>query len=137
MRLVLMPVFAALLAVPVRDRHEQPEQADLVGSYALYTPNANPEGTAVAMMRIVSQDGKRFVIRIAAPTGNPSVDWQGKGVIDGKEGHYDWVFPNGWSGRTTITIDASGHLKGQVRGSGIDWDYIGKRVEGPVKMPGR
>src|SRR5438552_18860343 len=125
MRSLMLPVLAALLpspAVPVRDRPEPPQFPDLVGTYGLYAPN-DPDVTAVPMMRIVSQDGNRFVIRIAVPSGNPAVDWQGRGVIDGNQGHYDWVFPDGKTGRTTIRLDADGHLRGQVRGSGIDWDY--------------
>ena len=140
MRVLMIPVLAALstsLAVPVRERPGPPDPPDLVGTYRLWHPNAYPLGASTAHMKITLQDGNRFTISIAQPTGSPGVDWQGHGVIDGKRGHYDWVFPNGWTGRTTITIDADGNLRGQVRGSGIAWDYIGKRDEGPVEVPRR
>lgn len=53
--------------------------------------------------------------------------WTAQGVFDGTNGYYDWVFTDGRRGRTTIRMDASGALHGQVRGAGIDWDYVATR----------
>jgi len=109
------------------------EQADLVGSYVLY-PDANTSGPGAAQMSISAQRGGQFLVGIAVPTGNPGMDWEGRGTIDGKKGHYDWVFPDGKKGRTTISITADGMLLGEVRGADIDWNYVGKRLEGPLKL---
>jgi hypothetical protein len=107
-----------------------PKSPDLTGIYTLH----NAAGQALALMRISNVRGSEFAVGIAEPTGNPGIDWKGHGTIHGKDGHYDWTFPDGKQGRTTIRIDADGNLVGQVRGAGIDWDYVGKRREGPVRL---
>jgi len=53
--------------------------------------------------------------------------WRGHGTFDGQRGYYDWLFTNGKAGRTTIQLLRPGVLAGQVRGGGIDWDYIATR----------
>jgi hypothetical protein len=107
-------------------------QPQLVGTY-----NLSPKGFkgVVARMTISAQHGSQFLIGIDTPIGVAGVDWEGRGVITGKDGHYDWVFPDGKTGTTTITIDENGNLVGQVRGAGIDWDYVAQRVQGPIKIP--
>lgn len=85
-------------------------------------------------MSIVAQQGRQFLVGSALPTSNPALDWEGRGTIEGNKGHYDWVFQNGARGRTTLTVEANGHLLGQVRGAGMDWDFIGKRLDGSVKL---
>jgi hypothetical protein len=125
-------------AVPIPDRPEtRRTHPDLVGTYALYARDGDLTAESYTFMKISQQQGSEFVIGIAKPTGHAGMDWKGRGIINGKQGHYDWVFPDGKTGRTTITIDADGNLCGQVRGSGIDWDYVAKRREGPVKLPER
>jgi len=110
------------------------EHLDLVGTYAIY-PKGEVTPGPFAMLNISAQRGGQFLVGIALPTGNPSVDWEGHGAIEGEKGYYDWTFPDGKKGRTTITVTADGNLLGEVRGAGIDWDYVGKRLEGPVKAP--
>src|SRR5262245_20527434 len=80
-------------------------------------------------MKIWNQRGNTFQVGMANPTGLPAVDWEGRGVIEGDRGHYDWIFGDGKVGRTTFTVDKNGHIHGQVRGSGIDWDYFGRRAD--------
>ncbi len=111
------------------------EYPDLVGTYGLYPSQADTAGAPNAVMCISTQQGNQFTIGIAVPTGHAGLDWEGRGSIDGKGGHYDWVFVDGKAGRTTFIVDADGNLRGKVRGGGIDWDYVGKRREGPVKLP--
>jgi hypothetical protein len=120
-------------AVPVRDRAVQ-EQPNLVGTYALYR-KGDATRTPIAMMAITDQKGGRFVVGIAQLTGQPAVDWEGRGTLEGSQGSYDWVFQDGKSGRTTFTLDADGNLHGQVRGSGIDWDYVANRLPGLTPRP--
>ncbi len=111
-----------------------PAYADLTGTYALFQAD-NPAQGPIGHMRISSQQGRKFSVGIAEPTGNPKVDWEGRGVIDGDKGYYDWDFPDGKKGRTTISIDSKGQLRGQVRGTKINWDYIGRREEGAIRLP--
>jgi hypothetical protein len=83
-------------------------------------------GKVVGYMKISAQRGSKFSIGIASPTGNPTQDWKGDGVVKGDEGYYDWVFTDGKKGRTTFNIDEAGNLHGKVRGSGINWDYVAR-----------
>src|SRR5688572_16686911 len=80
---------------------------NLEGIYAI-SHEGNPTGVGFAKMKIWNQRGNTFLIGIAEPTGNGGVDWQGRGVIDGERGHYDWAFPDGKHGRTTFTFDKDG-----------------------------
>jgi hypothetical protein len=86
-------------------------------------------------MRISKQSGNQFLIGIAYPIGDPAIDWKGSGVVDGNDGYYDWVFPDGKKGRTTFRIDKFGNLHGMVRGSGIDWDYEAQREIEVIQPP--
>lgn len=114
-----------------REEKETGSPPLLTGIYALFPAN-NPSGGPTARMSISSRQGREFTVGIAKPTGNPKYDWEGRGVIDGDEGYYDWVFEDGKRGRTTIRIDSAGQLRGQVRGAGIDWDYIGWHEQSPA-----
>lgn len=98
----------------------------IAGTYDLFFAN-NPKSVSGCVLTITSQVGNTFKIGIAEPTGNKGFDWWGEGVINGRKGYYDWWFPDGKKGRTTFTIDEKGQLHGQVRGSNIDWDYLGRR----------
>ncbi len=100
--------------------------ANITGNYVLYR-EGDLLGKVVGYMRISAQRGSQFSIGIASPTGNPTQDWQGKGVVEGAGGYYDWVFTDGKKGRTTFRIDKSGNIHGMVRGSGINWDYVARR----------
>lgn len=62
------------------------------------------------------------------PTGNPAYDWTGRGKVTGNSGSYTWRFEDGKTGQTTFRVDKAGNLHGQVRGSGINWDYIGRKI---------
>jgi hypothetical protein len=104
---------------------EQPKNVrDLTGLYSLAYKGS--DGSGVVQMKIWNQTGDTFRVGIAVMTGNPSVDWEGRGVIDGDRGHYNWTFPDGKSGTTTFTLDKDGRIHDQVRGGGIDWDYVGE-----------
>lgn len=98
---------------------------NITGNYALYQKGNT--GKVVGHMRISGQSGNKFSIGIASPTGNPANDWEGEGVIEGSGGYYSWRFKDGKTGRTTFSIDQAGNLHGQVRGSGINWDYVARR----------
>lgn len=111
-----------------------PAYANLIGTYELI-PALKPTRGVTARMRVSSQDGREFTVGAADASGDPKRDWSGRGVIDGAEGYYDWAFGDGKKGRTTFRIDSQGRLQGQVRGAGIDWDYIGRRVEGAISLP--
>jgi hypothetical protein len=131
--------FASVDAKPARPLYEPEEwreHLDLAGTYDLYR-NANQTGPSGARMKIWAQQGNQFSIGIAEPTRSGAVDWEGHGTINGNQGHYDWVFPDGKRGRTTFIIDVDGNLHGQVRGSGIDWDYVARRIGKPVQAPKR
>lgn len=99
--------------------------SDLAGVYELSIAG---DLSVVARMRITGRSKTEFDVGIAEPTGDPSVDWTGRGTFKGSSGHYDWTFPDGKTGRTTLSIDADGRLLGQVRGAGIDWDYMARRT---------
>jgi hypothetical protein len=112
---------------PFEPEPPRPER-NLEGTYGC-SYEGSPPGSGVVRLKIWNQRGNSFLVGIAEPTGNPTIDWEGRGVLDGERGHYDWTFPDGKQGRTTFTIDKDGHLHGSVRGGGIDWDYVGRRVE--------
>lgn len=99
---------------------------NISGDYVLYQ-EGDLSGKIAGHMRITSQQNGQFLIGIANPTGNPITDWQGKGVVEGTEGYYDWFFNDGKWGRTIFSIDESGNIHGKVRGSGLNWDYIARR----------
>ena len=101
---------------------------DLVGTYMVAYSTDVKFGNVVHL-KIWNQRGNTFNIGIAERTGSRSMDWEGQGIIDGDRGHYDWVFRDGKAGRTTFTIDKNGIFHGQVRGGGIDWDYIARRAD--------
>jgi hypothetical protein len=103
-----------------------PKPRQLEGTYRLSHKNDAARIGLVAL-KIWGQQGNTFQVGIDAPTGNPGIDWEGRGVINGDQGYYDWVFPDGKRGRTTFTVDKDGVVHGQVRGGGIDWDYVGIR----------
>jgi RNA polymerase sigma factor (sigma-70 family) len=111
------PVAAVNAQTPMAPKGDPP---NLVGVYSLYS-STNTDASIAATMEIPAQLGGQFLI------GDKTQGWEGRGVIEGKKGYYDWVFTDGKSGRTTFTVDADGNLQGQVRGSGIDWDYVAKR----------
>lgn len=121
-------------AVPPTDK--QAAAPDIAGTYLLYR-EGDMHGRVLAKMRIKDQEGRLFKIGIAVPTGDPARDWQGRGLIRGAEGLYDWGFGDGKRGRTTFFIDNAGYLHGQVRGSGINWDYVALRQEGPISVTPR
>jgi hypothetical protein len=123
--------------VPAREWPWVREQADLVGTYWLWRACDYPLLASSATVRIALQDGDRFVLGIPYPTGNEATDWVGHGRIDGRRGHFYWTFRDGKLSRATFVIDEEGNLRGQVHGGGIDGDFVGKRLEGPVKMPRR
>jgi len=99
---------------------------DLSGTYALYQKGKEYKGVA-GYMTINQQSGNNFSVGIASPTGNPAIDWSGQGSVQGSSGYYSWNFQDGKTGQTTFTIDNNGNLHGQVRGSGVNWDYIARR----------
>jgi len=84
-------------------------------------------------MKIWNQLGNTFMVGIADPSGHPRNDWEGRGVIEGDRGYYDWVFGDGKTGRTTFTVDKEGYIHGQVRGGGLNWDYVGRKLEKDAK----
>jgi hypothetical protein len=100
---------------------------DITGTYALYQKGNESRGI-VGYMRISQQDGSNFSVGIASPTGNPSVDWDGQGNIQGNSGFYSWRFKDGKTGQTTFSVDNAGNLHGQVRGSGVSWDYLARKL---------
>jgi hypothetical protein len=91
---------------------------DLSGNWELRRKNY-PRGNPVASMTLTFDN-----IGIIAKGSS----WTGQGRFDGCRGYYDWEFADGKRGRTTIALDSAGALLGSVRGSGLDWDYIGTRV---------
>ena len=68
---------------------------------------------------IVEADGEGIIVR--------GDSWRGSGSFDGESGSYRWAFADGKSGLTTFSIDRNEMMRGQVRGSGIDWDYLATR----------
>jgi uncharacterized caspase-like protein len=81
-------------------------------------------------LRRESQPNSRPITSFIVEAGGEGIivlgdSWKGYGNFDGKTGSYHWVFTNGKSGQTTFHMDDDGALHGQVRGAGIDWDYIG------------
>lgn len=75
---------------------------------------------AVAEMRI--EQNEYSIIALGS-------GWKGQGSFDGLKGYYDWRFSDGRMGRTNIEYDKySDELHGYVKGSNINWDYIGARA---------
>jgi len=129
---MVMVIVGALVSPAATSGQLRLGPVDMTGNYVLYRAG-NMYGTVVGYMRITEQRGNQFSVGIAVPSGNPSQDWKGNGVINGLEGYYDWVFGDGKRGRTTFRIDQAGNLHGVVRGSGVNWDYEALRAEGPIR----
>jgi hypothetical protein len=119
---LLIIVLAATLFIPALAGAQ-----NLSGTYALYQKGNESRGV-VGYMQISQQSGNNFSVGIASPTGNPAVDWQGQGNIQGNSGFYTWRFGDGKTGQTTFSVDHAGNLHGQVRGSGINWDYLAQKM---------
>mgnify|MGYP006305072067 CR=1 FL=1 len=128
LRLLFCMLAAFVLAAPITtDAQTHSNSGDISGIYLLYR-EGDLGGKVVASMRITTAlpDG-RFSIGNAVPTGNPSLDWKGTGVLEGAGGHYSWIFNNGKRGMTTFRIDRFGNLHGKVRGPGVNWDYVARK----------
>ena len=125
-RRIVAGIVVVLVFLTLSCAHTRPRPVDITGNYALYR-EGNMLGKVEGYMLISQQNGNQFSIGIASPTGNPTQDWQGKGVVKGAGGYYDWVFTDGKKGRTTFIIDKSGNLHGKVRGSGLNWDYVARK----------
>jgi len=63
-------------------------------------------------------------------------DWTGEGKFNSttKTGYYNWEFTDGKTGTTTFTYNPEYDMIywGAVSGSGIDWEYIGRRNSKPM-----
>ncbi len=90
---------------------------DIDGDWRL-SAEGRPGAGAIASMRIEVRGAE------IAASGD---GWNGRGSFDGTRGYYDWQFADGRRGRTTIALDGDCVLHGQVRGSGLDWDYQAQR----------
>jgi len=88
-------------------------------------------------MMISEQHGNQFLITITYPTGDPTMDWKGSGMVNGNKGYYDWVFKDGKKERTTFRIEKSGNLYGMVCGSGINWDYVAQQEVKVIQPPNK
>lgn len=99
---------------------------DITGNYVLYK-EGDLLGKVAGYMKIISQHGNQFSIGISNPTGNPILDWQGKGIVESTGGYYDWFFNDNKWGRTTFSIDKSGNIHGKVRGSNLNWNYVARK----------
>jgi hypothetical protein len=121
-----------IAGVDAKPDHRRLEPRNLTGTYSLHYIQGS---ASVATMKIWGQVGSTFLVGAAKPTGRPELDWDGRGFIDGDRGYYDWTFRDGKKGRTTFFIDREGNLHGQVRGAGLDWNYIGRRVREAEKAP--
>ena len=88
-------------------------KSKITGAWELWH-EGQPRGKPVTAMRIKA-DGTNIVVN--------GQGWTGRGSFDGQRGYYDWQFTDGKRGRTTIRLDADGKLHGEVRGSGLDWNY--------------
>jgi len=111
-----------------------PSPLDISGNYVLYR-EGDLFGKVAGYMMISEQYGNQFLISIAYPTGDPTMDWKGSGMVNGNKGYYDWVFTDGKKGRTTFRIEKSGNLHGMVRGSGINWDYVAQQEVEVIQPP--
>ncbi len=118
--LSVLMILTGCAASPVAPAPEH-RPPHILGTYTLYRVD-NAKGRPVGQMTVRSQDGNRFVVGNAE--GPDRLHWEGRGELDGDKGHYDWTFKDGRTGRTDIEIDGDGRWRGQVRGAGIDWDYV-------------
>jgi regulation of enolase protein 1 (concanavalin A-like superfamily) len=97
-------------------RRDTPE-GNLSGQWFL-RPQNRPSSSPTTSMRI-QLNGRRLLVEGSG--------WTGEGEFDGQRGFYNWRFTDGKIGRTDIYLDDKGVLHGQVRGSGLDWDFMATR----------
>jgi hypothetical protein len=100
---------------------------DLTGLYELYVQGDEARGI-VGYMRISAQPGNSISASSASASGAPTDEWKGRGAMQGNSGSYSWRFRDGRTGETSFTVDSRGNLRGQVRGSGINWNYVALRA---------
>lgn len=95
-------------------------RASVAGVYKLY-PRDDPNGPVQAVIEIVPLPGGVIEVRGVDQT------WTGAGWMNENPGFYDWKFPDGRTGRTTVEANDDGTIRGTVSGSGIDWSFVGRR----------
>lgn len=112
--IVVPPVPPAVASRPAPVAPPEPRLQKIIGRWALRR-ESQPNSRPITSFS-VEASGEGIIV-----LGD---SWKGYGNFDGKSGSYHWVFTNGKSGQTTFHMDFDGVLHGQVRGAGIDWDYI-------------
>jgi hypothetical protein len=95
------------------------ESKAIEGTYYLYEIG-NLKAGVMGTMTISNKD-TGIIVR--------GKDWQGEGSVNGTQGFYNWRFEDGKTGRTEITINSDGTIKGHVVGSGINWWYLARRAK--------
>src|SRR5205814_2210896 len=83
------------------------------GIYFLYPKDTSNE-EPIAKMAITGRGDEGFSVRGLGQA------WSGEGRIDDGKGFYNWIFENGDSGKTTLTINTDGTLHGHVVGSSLN-----------------
>lgn len=101
-------------------------QVNLTGSWALYNAGGgSPVGT---VQMSINHTGD--VIKASGP------NWSGVGKYNftTNKGTYNWEFTDGKVGTTTFTYipDYDIIYTGSVSGSGVDWEFIGRRNTKPL-----
>jgi hypothetical protein len=118
-------VIALALGIGPLPAHAQAQSIE--GTYDLFDIG-NVGGRVVGVMLFSAQSGTSFSVT----SSNPE-PWNGTGDITNNQGYYDWRFPDGRTGRTTIVVGADGNLYGHVFGSGLNWMYVARRREGLIR----
>ena len=113
-----------------KQRAEVRKTPRLVGRYTLFQVR-NPE-VIVGDLQILAQHDSGFEIRIGQQSESEQFEWTGMGILEGREGLYEWELPDGKTGKTTFVVDEEGSIHGCVRGGGVDWDYVARPVKDPV-----
>jgi hypothetical protein len=121
-RLSLAASIVLLTVVHPADAQRNVEAAapSVGGVYQLYPVGAE-NGSPIAKMLITWREDQYFSVRGLGQT------WSGEGRIEEGKGFYNWIFENGDSGKTTLTVNADGTLNGHVVGSGLNWMYLARK----------
>jgi len=117
-----LPLSSADMNMDSPDVHDvtpgmEREVKDISGHWDLRR-RGNPKGPPTSSLKLELRDSN------LSASGK---DWSGKGTFDGHFGLYTWEFADGRKGTTKFTLTDAGELLGEVRGGGIDWDFVATR----------
>ncbi len=128
---------AESLAGPAGQERSEEEEVASQARASTFSREQTPEapGAGITGVWLLRREGRRH----STPTSWMRLEqarlrllssgdgWTGEGEFDGESGYYNWSFADGRTGRTTIRLGENGILYGEVRGSGLDWNFEATR----------